>query len=493
MIFQINTLFMFRGYSIIIIWALFAYSCQQKKSGTTPHKSQLEKKNVVFILIDDMGWKDLGCYGSSFYETPNIDRLASKATLFTSAYSANPVCSPSRAAILTGRHPSRVGITDWIKGHDPQDRLLLGSEDIHELPHEEVTIAEVLKEKEYKTFYAGKWHLGDVGFFPEDQGFDVNKGGHHMGHPPGGYYSPYNNPKLTDGHEGEYLTDRLTDESIQFVEENRNDPFLLYLAYYTVHTPIEACQKHIARFEKKKKNLQDTIVRKKPERRSLTVQNQVDAAYASMIYSLDENVGRILDKLEELALMENTLIVFTSDNGGLSTTERNYNPPTSVKPLRAGKGWAYEGGIRVPLIIKSPGQSTGEKKETPVASMDLFPTILDVLGLNLRPEFHLDGRSLLPVLNGATASSEEMLFWDYPHYHSSGWTPGQAIRKGDWKLIYFFEEDTYELYNLRDDISETNNLALTNPEKLEELQEALNDMRVKYKTQSPTRNHNFQH
>lgn len=467
--FQKN-LIQFLGFLLVLI----SFSCEKK------HKTHIEntqKPNIVFILVDDLGWKDLGCYGSDFYETPNIDKLASKSALFTNAYTPSPVCSPTRAALMTGKYPTRVGVTDWIPGHEAVNKKLLSNEDLNELPLKEVTIAEVLKEQDYKTFYAGKWHLGDTGYFPEDQGFDVNKGGHHMGQPPGGYYSPYNNPKLSDGPEGEYLPDRLTNESIRFLEDNKENPFLLYLAYYTVHTPIEASKKHLAKFQEKKKLLQDTIAIVEKKGSSHTVINQYNEEYASMVYGLDENVGRLLNKLDELNLTDNTLIVFTSDNGGLSTTGYNRMAPTSVKPLRAGKGWAYEGGIRVPLLIKKPKERGAKTIDVPVISMDLFPTILDVVGLNQRPELHKDGVNLSPILSGKQEIAHETLFWDYPHYHISGWTPGQAIRKGDWKLVYFFEEDVYELYNLKDDISEANNLAEINKEKLEELKNELKNMR----------------
>lgn len=449
------------------------------------------KKNVVFILVDDLGWKDLACYGSTFYETPNIDRLAAQGHVFTSAYTPNPVCSPTRAAILTGRYPSRIGITDWIPGSDPKNMPLLGPEDFHELPLEEVTIAETLKEEGYKTFFAGKWHLGDINFLPEDQGFDINKGGHHKGSPPGGYYSPYNNPKLTDGEKGEYLTDRLTNESISFMESNRDNPFLLYLSYYTVHTPIEACKRYLGKFKAKQKKLQDSIPILEIEGAGQTLLNQYNAEYASMIYALDDNVGRLLDKLETLNLMDDTLVIFTSDNGGLSTLMNNRTPPTSVRPLRAGKGWAYEGGIRVPLIIKEPGVHKPSTINTPVISMDLFPTILDVLGIPQKPELHKDGLSLIPVINDQQKELHEVLFWDYPHYHGSGWIPGQALRKGDWKLVYFFEKDVYELYNIILDAAENNNLAQDNPKKLEELKAELNAINKNLKTKKPEINPSY--
>lgn len=278
------------------------------------------RPNVVFILVDDLGWYDLGCYGSPFYETPCLDRFAASGMRFTDAYSACPVCSPTRAAIMTGKYPARLNITDWIPGGDPKDRKLLGPQDRHELPLEEVTLAEVLRAAGYRTFFAGKWHLGGAGFYPEDQGFEINKGGHEKGSPPGGYYSPYENPKLEDGPEGEYLTDRLTDESLRFLEAAQDAPFLLYLSFYTVHMPIEACTRHLAHFTEKAAALPEPdgpAFLDVPGGVTRLRQDQPD--YASMVRAMDENVGRLLDALDALGLADNTIVVFTSDNGGLTT------------------------------------------------------------------------------------------------------------------------------------------------------------------------------
>lgn len=475
-------------FALIAFITLFGCKENSKEKQSEQDIGDKTRKNVVFILVDDLGWKDLGCYGSNFHETPNIDRLAAQGNLFTNAYTPNPVCSPTRAALMTGKYPSRIGITDWIPGDDPKDRKYLGVEDMNQLPLEEITIAETLKKADYKTFFAGKWHLGDNGYLPDNQGFDINIGGNHTGQPFGGYYSPYENPQLPDGPQGEYLTDRLTDESLKFMEANRENPFLLYLAYYTVHTPIQASKKHLAKFQDKQLKLADSLAITLPEGRGLTVQNQRNPEYASMLYSLDENVGRLLNKLDELGITDNTLIIFTSDNGGLTTTVQDWTSPTSVKPLRAGKGWAYEGGVRVPLIIKKPEESKATTIDAPVISMDLFPTILDILNLEQKPELHQDGLSLTPLLNGKQNQVHDILFWDYPHYHTSGWTPGQAIRKGDWKLIHFFETDSYELYNLGEDIAETNNLISENPEKLEELKKELENVNQKIGTTPPMLN-----
>lgn len=438
----------------------------------TPASVAAEKQhtNFLFLLVDDLGWKDLSCYGSEFYESPNIDALAKSGMRFTDAYAACPVCSPTRAAIMTGKYPPRVNITDWIPGQNPKNRKLKTPADASELALSEVTIAEALKDAGYATFFAGKWHLGSNGFFPEEQGFDHNLGGHHRGSPPGGYYAPYKNPKLKDGPKGEYLTDRLTDETIQFIEANRDKPFLAYLSFYTVHTPIQACQRHLEKFKKKAAELpKQEGPAVKPERQGWTRQRQDNPAYASMVYALDENVGRLMDKLDELKLADNTVVIFTSDNGGLSTLFRK-GAPTSELPLRAGKGWCYEGGIRVPLIIRAPGVTTpGSECGEPVTSTDYFPTMLALAGLKLQPQLHRDGVNLLPLLQAEASLDRRAIFWHYPHYHGSAWTPGAAVRAGKWKLIEFYEYDTVELYNLEDDIGERNDLAARLPEQRDEL------------------------
>ena len=434
------------------------------------------KPNVLFILVDDLGWTDLGVYGSTFHETPHLDALSKEGVRFTNAYAASPVCSPTRAAIMTGKYPTRVNITDWIPGSDPKDRKLLGPVDLHELPLKEVTLAEAMQQNGYKTFFAGKWHLGSEGYYPEDHGFEINMGGHDKGSPPGGYYSPYKNPKLTDGPEGEYLTDRLTNEALQFMEQNTENPFFLMMSFYTVHTPIQASKKHIEKFEAKLAGLGDAAnSQTRPEHEGETLLNQVRADYASMVYAMDENVGRLLSKLKQLGLDDNTIVVFTSDNGGLSTLYKNRKPPTSVMPLRAGKGWCYEGGIRIPLIVRAPGIEQAES-DVPVISNDLYPTILSLAGLEGMPQQHMDGVDMSALLEGGTSLDRDALFWHFPHYHGSAWKPGAAIRMGDWKLVEFYDDEKTELYNLKDDIGEQNNLAGTNPDKLKELKGRLVEM-----------------
>ena len=452
------------------------------------------EQNFVFILVDDLGWTDLGYSGSTFYETPNIDVLSNESIQFTNAYASGSVCSPSRASILTGKHPARLHITDWIPGSRPQNEKLIGPSIFNELSLEELTIAEELQKNGYSTFFAGKWHLGNEGFFPEDQGFEINKGGHHRGSPPGGYYSPYKNPKLSDGPEGEYLTDRLTDESIQFLDTIGETPFFLYLSYYTVHTPIQANKRYIDKFNEKRAALGIEKTAHKDEGKGVTTLDQYNPAYASMLYALDENIGRLIAKLKDQGLYENTTIVFTSDNGGLSTLTKKAErlAPTSVLPLRGGKGWLYEGGIRIPLLIK-PSYYSGEARVSneQVIGHDFYPTFLTIAGLDPDTTQQIDGLDLSPLLFENLTLDRKELFWHYPHYHGSAWTPGAAIRQGDWKLIEFYESNTVELYNLSEDISESNDLSLELPDKTAELLTRLHELQKSMNASAATINPDY--
>ena len=450
--------------------------------------SNNSRPNVIFILVDDLGWNDLGYSGSTFYETPNIDKLSKESFQFTNAYSASPVCSPTRASIMTGKHPARVNITDWIPGLDPQNRALLGPKDLHNLPLEEITISEKLKESGYNTFYVGKWHLGSEGYYPEDNGFDVNIGGFEKGSPMGGYYSPYKNPKLNDGPKGEYLTDRLTDESIKLIKShNKNEPFALFLSFYNVHTPIQANEKHINYFNKKISEMANNEVRTKSEGDAITRLNHTNPEYASMVYAVDENVGKLIKSLNDSDLYENSLIIFTSDNGGLSTLKKI--APTSVYPLRAGKGWLYEGGIRIPQLIKSPGNTENVIVNDITASYDLFPTILDFAGI--KNNIDIDGISLTPILNGQSEIDREDIFWHFPHYHGSLWKPGSAIRSGDWKLVFHYEYNNAELFNLKEDPGEINDLSLLFEEKKQILLNKLNNLKNETNANKVSINPNF--
>jgi arylsulfatase A-like enzyme len=376
---------------------------------------------------------------------------------------------------MTGRHPVRVDITDWIPGQKAKrdaNHRFLQIEDRNELPLEEQTIAEVLHSAGYQTFFAGKWHLGGEGFLPTDQGFDVNLGGAHYGQPPAGYFAPWKNPWLKERHEGEYLTERLTEESISFLRErDPSRPFLLFLSHYDVHTPIHKDEKHFDHFEEKAKGLDDASPPLK-ERRGLSRTQQDNAQYASMVSAIDDSMGEIMAALHEQGLEDSTTIIFTSDNGG-----------------RSGKGWLYEGGIRVPLIIRSPLiTKPGEICEQPVLSTDYFPTMIDLATIEQTAETQIDGMSLVPMLSGITTPQTRSLAWHYPHYHGSEWTPGAAFRSGDWKLIEFYEFGDAELYNLATDPGEQKNLAMENPEKLQELRQTLAEWQQTLKAKMPQQN-----
>jgi len=435
-------------------------------------KSQSEP-NFIFILIDDLGWKDLSCYGSSYYETPNIDRLAGEGIRFTNAYSACTVCSPSRAAILTGKYPARLHITDWITGEEHPWAKLRIPDWTKYLPLEEVTIAEELKSLGYTTAHIGKWHLTNKQdtaelYYPKNQGFDLNVGGCYFGHPFHGYFDPYKIPHLKDRKKGEYLTDRLTDEAIHFIEKNKDKPFFLYLAHYAVHAPIQAKESMIEKY------------RNKPGSNG-----QNNPVYAAMIESVDKSIWKIMKKLEELKIAEKTVIFFTSDNGGLVLHQI-----TSNAPLRAGKGSAYEGGVRVPLIVRWPGVvKPGSVCDIPVIGVDFYPTILQTVGVKLTHP--VDGVSILPLLKQTGSLEREVVYWHYPHYHVGGATPYSAIRHGDLRLIKFYEDGRLELYNLKEDIGEKNNLTLKSSKKALELYKTL-DYRLKSaKAQMPTLNPDY--
>lgn len=409
--------------------------------------------------------------------------------MFTNAYSSASICSPSRAAIVTGKHPARLNITDWLPGDDPKDQKLLGPMDLDALPIAQSSLAQVLKQNGYRTLFVGKWHLGGEGHLPNQFGFDKNIGGYHMGQPPGGYHSPYENPYLTNGPLGEYLTDRLTQESVSFLDGIGDNPFFIYLNYYTVHTPIQANKRYIGRFTEKLQNLDSHGILERKEGKAMTKLVQQNPEYASMVYALDENIGKLVGKLKAEDLYDNTTIIFTSDNGGLSTLEPRYNfeAPTSVLPLRGGKGWLYEGGIRVPLLIKpSNYRKTDVIVEAPVVGHDFYPTILAQAGIEVPVNNQIDGVDLSPLLIGVKTIDRKAVFWHYPHYHGSGWTPGAAIREGYWKLIKFYEEDRVELYNLNEDIAEQHNLALQRPEKVVALQIKLRELQQGMGAKMPT-------
>ena len=450
-----------------------------------------KQTNFLFFLVDDMGWADIGANGSTFHETPHIDRLAKSGMRFTQGYAAGSVCSPTRASIMTGKHPVRVDITDWIPGQSNRPtNPLLHPEDRHSLPLKEVTLAEALKQHGYQTFFAGKWHLGKEGEWPTDQGFDINIGGHHKGSPPGGYYAPWTNPALKAKHKGEYLTERLTAESAKFLDSrDKAKPFLLYLSYYNIHTPIQPYKKRIDHYKSKAEKSFTVPTPFEVEHDGKTRTRQDNPALASMVAAVDDSVGALLDKLEELQLDDNTVVIFFSDNGGLSTLGR-IGPGCNL-PLRAGKGWLYEGGIREPTLIRAPGITRpGSVSHKPMISMDFFPTMLHLAGLPLQPKLHVDGRSLLSQLKG-NDTGQRTLHWHYPHYHGSAWKPGASIRDGDWKLIEFYHYNNFELYNLAKDPGERTDLAKRNPRKAAELRAKLSAWQKRMKAKMPVPNPDY--
>jgi len=453
---------------LLLFLVFVACSC------AAPLSAAERKPNIVFILIDDMGWTDIGCMGSDLYQTPNIDRLASQGVKFTNAYSACTVCSPSRAALLTGKYPARLHLTDWIAGHVKPKAKLKIPDWTQFLPREEVTIAAALKPADYISASIGKWHLGNPDeHLPTHHGFDINIAGYNYGQPPS-YFAPYKIATLTDGPKGEYLTDRLTDEACKFIETNRDKPFFLYLPQYCVHQPVQA----------KKEMIEEYKAKVKPG------MMHTNAIYAAMIQSLDDGVGKILGKLDELKLTDNTIVIFTSDNGGLIEVTRQL-------PLRAGKGSAYEGGVRVPLIVKWPGVTpAGKVCDEPVIGTDFYPTLLEMTGVSGDAKHNqtLDGKSMVPLLRDPAAKLDRTaLFWHYPHYHPGGATPYSAVRARDWKLVEFFEDNHAELYNLKDDIGEKSDQSEKSPAKKAELLKMLAEWRTSVGAQMPTPNPNYDH
>lgn len=442
--------------------------------------------------MDDLGWRDLGCYGSQFYETPVLDQLAAESVVFSDAYASAPVCSPTRASLLTGRYPARVGITQWIGGHAVG--RLCDVPYFQFLPAQEVTLARLLREVGYTTWHVGKWHLGDRATWPDRHGFDVNVGGCDWGRPKNGYFSPYGCPTLADGPQGEYLTDRLTDEAIALIRGRDNRPFFLNFWPYAVHTPIEAPRALVDKYSAKAHRLgldaDEPFVEEEPfpcwHKRHLRVRRrtfQSDPAYAAMVENLDWNVGRLLREVDGLGLTTSTIVVFTSDNGGLATAEGS---PTSNAPLAEGKGWMYEGGVRVPLMFRWPGVVTPRDTALPVTTPDLFPTLVELAGARLSGAT-LDGVSLAPALSG-TDLKREPLFWHYPHYSNQGGKPAAAVRSTDWKLIYFYDTERVELYNLASDIGETTDLAPTRPDVVGNLKGLLGRWSASVGCLTPKRN-----
>ncbi len=460
------------------------------------------RPNIIVILSDDLGWADLSCYGSTFHESPHLDKLAAQGMRFTQAYSSSPYCSPSRAAIMTGRYPARLKLTDYIPGNGKSGKFL-PAEMKMELPLEEVTIAEVLKGAGYATWHVGKWHLGDVGFYPQNQGFDVNIAGHAGGLPPS-YFWPYGMdkkpdpknyhsrgvPGLEDGKPGEHLCDRLTSEAMKLIEHRKPDqPFFLYLPFYDVHIPAMAKPELVKKYQAKAAKMGLPNVKSAPtydegtvergsEQPPKLLEQQVNITYAAMIETMDTNVGRLMAKLNELGLTDNTLILFTSDNGGHFIT--------SNRPLRGCKGWLYEGGVREPWFVRWPGVTKpGSTCDVPIINTDIFPTLLEAAGLAAMSDLHRDGISIVPLLKGDTKPTHDALFWHYPHYGNHGNGPCSSVRIGDWKLIEWLEDDSVELFNLAGDLSEKNDASAQHPEIVRQLRERLHAWRKEVDANMP--------
>ena len=454
--------FRISGLPLFIIGLLVFYtSCDQK------HSEAFQKPNLVLIVADDLGWQDLHCYGNDLVETPNLDQMAADGVMFSNAYASASICSPTRASLLTGKNPVSVDITDYIPGkqYEKQRRGIeitdkyLAPEFNHQLPLEEVTLAEILQQEGFATASIGKWHLGGEGYLPTDQGFDINIAGNHMGLPPS-YYFPYTAEHfdfeithLSLKEDNLYLTDRLGNEAVDFIEENSNRPFFLYLPFYTVHTPWEGKKELVEKYQKIVTASKDTVQR--------------DPQFLAMIESLDQNVGKVMQVLQEKKLEETTLVIFVSDNGGLNVEKGDQVFGSYNKPLRGGKATLYEGGFRVPTMLKWPGKiPAGQVSKELIISTDIFPTVLQAL--QIENKLSLEGVSLWPHVTEKESVDRETFYWHYPHYHRT--KPGSVIRDGDYKLIHYYEDERYELYNLAEDISEDNDIAAEMPGKMKELQ-----------------------
>jgi arylsulfatase A-like enzyme len=444
--------------------------CDSVLKDDTNHR----KPNIVYILADDLGWTDLGFMGSKYYESPNLDKLASSGIVFTNAYAPAANCAPSRACCMTGQYTPRHGVytVNSSQRGESKNRKLIPTKNTLHIKPENLTIANVLRSAGYKTCSIGKWHLSND---PTQNGFDINIAGDHNGSPRhGGYHSPYDYPNCIKDEKGEYLTDRLATEAIKFIRQNKANPFFLYLTHYSVHSPLQPKPDKLAQFAEKK-----------------TTKAHNNPKYAAMIASLDESVGRVMQTLKQLDLERDTLVLFTSDNGGAFNFTKQW-------PLRAGKGSYYEGGIREPMIVRWIGRTkAGQTCDVPVSGIDFSPTFLAAAGIEKPQDKLLDGVNLMPLIKGAKTIDERPLFWHFPIYLQGGnvesqdpkfrTRPGSAIRYGDWKLIEYFEEGVLELYNLKDDISEKKNMAKTNPQKVQQLHEILKNWRKETNAPMPTK------
>jgi arylsulfatase A-like enzyme len=480
-------------YKFVIVFIFSFVNCYGQS-----HKSKVvsgRKPNVFFILVDDLGLKDLSCTGSKFYETPNVDRIAKEGTVFTQGYACSAVCSPSRASILTGQFTARHGITDWIGAKSGEDwRTEKRSDKIlpanykHDLSKEDMVLPEVMKANGYKTFFAGKWHLGDKGSYPEDHGFEINKGGWEVGSPKGGYFSPWENPTLPNLINGENLSMRLAKETSAFIEQEKDKPFFAFLSFYAVHGPIQTSEEKWKKYrDKAEKNglAKSGYVMEKdlPIR-----QVQDNPVYGGLVEDMDDAVGEVLNTLKRLNLEENTIIIFTSDNGGVASGDAF---STSNLPFRGGKGYQWEGGIREPYFIKIPWLKNQVKNiDYPVTGADFFPTLLDFANIPLLPKQHQDGESLKPLFEGKSLK-DRVLYWHYPHYGNQGGQPNSTIRDKDLKLIHYWEDGHDELYDLSKDPYEKNDLASKNAKETQRLNTKLMDWLKSVNANLPVQDNEF--
>ncbi len=469
---------------IFFLTSFIACKTEQKKAYQSPEKAP----NVLLIIADDLGAHDLSTTNSNYYETPHIDQIAAKGIQFDQGYASCQVCSPSRASIMTGKSPARHGITDWIGAKEGEAwrktkrfNQLLPAYYQHQLDTNYITMPEAFKAHGYTTFFAGKWHVGGEGSLPEDHGFDINKGGFHAGSPHGGYFSPYKNPRLEDGPKGENLSSRLAQETVDFMRENKEKPFFACLSFYAVHGPIQTTEEKWRKYRDKALTQGIDSVGYKMGRFLPIRQHQDNPVYAGLVESMDDAVGKVLSGLEELGLSENTIVVFTGDNGGVAAGDAF---STSNYPLRGGKGYQFEGGLRTPYIIKVPWlKQSNIHSNVPVTHTDFYPTLLELTGLPLHPDQHQDGVSLAPLFVGETIDDRSIV-WHYPHYGNQGGEPSSVIRAGKWKLIHYYEDNRNELYNLNEDVHEKQDLSNEYPNIVKKLSDDLftylNDLGAKY-------------
>ncbi len=452
---------------------------------TASSASAADRPNVVFFLVDDLGWTDVACYGSDLHQTPNVDALAAKGVRFTDAYAACNVCSPSRASLVTGKYPAKLHCTDWITGHVKPHALMTTPDWTQHVEPAEFTIAKAFLAAGYTTGHIGKWHLGETEeYWPENNGFQTNFAGWAAGSPAalggGGYFSPYKNPKLEDGTKGEYLTERLAREAAAFIKKQSesDEPFFLNYWLYSVHTPLEASAEKIAKYE---------ALAKKDGHHS-------NPAYAALVEHMDDALGVVMHALNEAGVADNTIVIFYSDNGGLcGNYENNREKVTSNAPLRSGKGDNFEGGVRVPLIISWPGKIKPGTSEVPFISPDLYPTLLSLTGVpgDAKQNSEMDGVDFTALLTRGERVERDAIYWHYPHYHLEGALPHSAVRSGDWKLIHVYEEAVPHLYNLKESQSEMNDVGDKYPEKRDELFQRLCAWRARVNAQPPLPNPNY--